>query len=64
MTVYTLTMVDDVGTATVRGFRKISEAVEYAENSGAIQFTISFTKEEKQDEPGRTQSGGESKPRV
>lgn len=55
---------DDVGEVTARGFNTIAEAVEYAENSGAIQYTIAFYEGRKADEQSRTQSGGESEPRV
>ena len=53
-------MRDDVCEATVRGFQKISEAVEYAENSGAIDYMIVFSDGREKDEQSRTKSASES----
>lgn len=61
---YTAIMRDDIGETTVRGFATIAEAVDYAESSGAIEFTIVCNEGRKADEQSRTQSGGESEPRV
>lgn len=47
---------DDAGGVTARGFNTIAEAVEYAENSGAIQYTIAFYEGRKADEQSRTKS--------
>lgn len=58
--IYTLVMRDDVCEATVRGFQKISEAVEYAENSGAIEFKVIFNDWRKEDEQSREKSASES----
>lgn len=62
---YTAILRDDIGETTVRGFTTIAEAVDYAENSGAIEFTIVFNEgRRKHDEQSRTKGGGESEPRV
>lgn len=64
MTMYKAVIRDDVGEVTVRGFNTIAEAVEYAENSGAIQFTIAFYEGRKAYEQSRTQSADAAEPRV
>lgn len=57
---YTAIIRDDIGETTVRGFRTIAEAVEYAENSGAIEFSIVISERRKNDESSRTKSANAS----